>query len=55
MRTIRGCELTDAIKNVIDMDWIFKNPELIQIKNNRIMATNSGLLILDDIMQRMVK
>ena len=55
MRTIRGCELTDVIKNVIDMDWIFKNPELIQIKNNRIMATNSGLLILDDIMPRMVK
>ena len=55
MRTIRGCELTDAIKNVIDMDWVCQNPELIQMQNNHIVATKSGMLILDDIMLKLIK
>ena len=55
MRTVYGCELTDAIKNVIDMDWVHQNPELIKIQNNRIMTTKSGMLILDDIMLSLIK
>ena len=55
MRTVCGCELTDAIKNVIDMDWVHQNPELIKIQNNRIMTTKSGMLILDDIMLSLIK
>ena len=55
MRTIRGCQLTDDVKNVIDMNWINENPELVQIQDNRISATQSGILILDEIMINLVR
>ncbi len=54
LRTIRGCRLTDAVKKAIDIDWINKHPEYVQIKNNRICTTNLGLLILDDILTNIV-
>ena len=55
MRTKRGCQLTDDVKKTIDIDWIKSNPHLVQIKDNRIFATNDGTLILDDILVNMVK
>ena len=55
MRTKRGCQLTDAIKKAIDINWIYAHPELVQIQDNRICATDAGMLILDDILVNMVK
>ena len=55
MRTIRGCQLTDDVKNVIDMDWVNKNLTLVQISENRIAPTKQGMMILDDIIVKMVK
>lgn len=55
MRTMRGCQLTDDVKNVIDINWVNKNPELVQIQDNRISATKSGILILDEIMINLVR
>lgn len=55
MRTKRGCQLTDDVKKVIDINWINNHTDLIQIKDNRICATDNGLLILDDILVNMVK
>ena len=55
MRTLRGCRLTDTIKNVIDMDWVRKNQSLVQINVDRISATPQGMFILDDLMVKLVK
>ena len=55
MRTIRGCQLTDATKNVIDMDWARNNPGLVQINGERISATQQGMLILDEVVLELVK
>ena len=55
MRTKRGCQLTDDVKKAIDINWIEANPNLVQINNNRIFATDDGMLILDDILVNMVK
>lgn len=55
MRTLRGCRLTDAVKSVIDMDWVNQHPMYVQIKNNRISATSQGLLILDALMLKLVR
>ncbi len=55
MRTIRGCQLTEAVKNAIDIDWVKNNPNLVQIKDNRISATGQGLLILDEVIVNLVK
>lgn len=55
MRTIRGCNITPDVQQIINMDWILANSNLVQIKNNRIAATDNGMLILDDIIVKMVK
>lgn len=55
MRTMRGCRLTDDVKNVIDMDWVKSNSDLVQMDETRIRATNQGLLILDDVLVKLVK
>lgn len=55
IRTTRGCQLTDNVKKAIDINWINNNPNLVQIKDNRICTTNQGMLILDNILVNMVK
>ena len=55
MRTQHGCQLTQAIKNVIDMDWAQANTNLVQINGDRISATPQGMLILDELMIKLVK
>ena len=55
LRTIRGVELTDNAKDVINMDTVKNMPEFIQTKNNRMFVTNSGMLILDDILVKILR
>ena len=55
MRTKHGCQLTDDVKKAIDINWIEANPNLVQINNDRIFATDDGILILDEILVNMVK
>ena len=55
MRTKRGCQLTDTVKNIIDINWINNHSHLVQISNDRIRATDDGILVLDDILVNMVK
>ena len=55
MRTIRGCQLTESIKNVIDMEWVAQHPEYVKIQNNHISATSQGMLILDKIILEIIR
>ena len=54
MRTKRGCQLTEHVKNVINSDWIKSNPQLVQMNNERVWATDAGMMILDDLITKMV-
>lgn len=55
MRTIRGCRLTDDVKNVIDINWVNDNPELVTVHDNRIAPTERGMIVLDDVITKLVK
>lgn len=55
MRTLRGCELTDDVKSVIDITWINNHPELVQFCDGRVVATPQGMLVLDDTVEKMVR
>lgn len=55
IRTTRGCTLTDDIRNIIDEKWVENNPNLVKIDNNRIYATDNGILILDEITRNLIK
>ena len=48
-------QINDDIKNIIDIDWVNKHPELVQIQKDRICTTDAGMLILDDILVNIVR
>lgn len=55
LRTVRGVKLSADAFDVINMDFIKSHPELItNTADGRMAATNSGLLILDDLMVHLI-
>lgn len=55
LRTMHGVKMDDAVKNIIDIDFINSHNDLVQIHNNRLIATNTGILILDDLILHITK
>lgn len=55
LRTARGVLLDDTVKNIVDIDFINTHNDLIKIKDNRIIATGKGLLVLDDLTLNTIK
>lgn len=55
LRTVRGCQLTDDIKSVIDIEWVNSHPMLINIHNNCISVTKQGMLVLDDVILNLIR
>lgn len=55
LRTVRGCQLTDDIKSVIDIEWVSNHPTLVNMHNNCISATKQGMLVLDDVILNLIR
>jgi len=55
LRTMRGVKLTDDVKNQINMDWVNKHKDLVEINSEYLHTTNRGLLILDDLIVDLIK
>ncbi|MBN1324880.1 MAG: radical SAM family heme chaperone HemW [Alphaproteobacteria bacterium] len=55
MRTIIGVNITPDINKIINFDFIKNNPDLVLIKSNRILTTEKGMLILDDLLINLIK
>lgn len=55
MRTVRGVELSDDVRALINFDWVNKHKNLVVEKNNYLYATQSGLLILDNLLLDLIK
>jgi hypothetical protein len=55
LRTVRGCQLTDDVKNVIDIEWVNGHPMLVNIHNNCISVTKQGMLVLDDVILNLIR
>lgn len=55
MRTTRGVNLTDDVKKVINIDNINSVADFVKITNNRMHATERGMLILDDILVKIIR
>lgn len=50
MRTVRGVQLKDDVKNIINWDFVNKNSDLFIKTSNRLSASKKGILILDDLL-----
>jgi len=55
LRTTNGVYLDSDVRAVIDLTYCEKNPELLSVVNDRIIATEKGLLILDNLLLDLVK
>ncbi len=47
MRTMRGVKLTPDVVAALDMDWVAAHPTLARICDDRLCATDAGILTLD--------
>lgn len=56
MRTRRGVLLDGMTKKIIDIEFAKSNSDMIEFRpGNRIRATDAGILILDNLIERLVK
>ena len=55
MRTIRGVNLSEDVKNKLNFDWINSHKDLVEINSEYLHTTDKGLLILDDIIVDIIK
>lgn len=55
MRTMRGVELTDDVKNMINFDWINTHKNLVETNGKYLHTTTQGLLVLDYLMTDLIK
>ncbi len=56
LRQIRGVKLDSNIKKIINFDFVNNNPELLKlISENRLAATEKGMLILEDLLLNLTR
>lgn len=56
LRTIRGVQITDDIRDIINWDYVQNHPELLELSaDNKMRATANGMLILNDLLVNLVK
>ena len=55
MRTMRGVALAKDVKNVLNLEYATAHPEFITFADNRMRATDAGLMILDDLLTDLIK
>ena len=56
MRTRRGVFVDDSVKKIIDIEFAKSNSDMIEFRpGNRIRATDAGILVLDNLIERLVK
>ncbi len=55
IRTTRGVFLDNAIKQITDLEFAKSHSDVLMFSGERIHATDSGMLILDDIIEKLVK
>lgn len=55
MRTMHGVLLANDVKNVLNMEYINNHQELVTIADNRMRATDDGLMILDELLVNLIK
>jgi len=55
MRTVRGLELSDDVKKLINFDWVQTHNDLVDVRDKYLYATPRGFLILDNIILELIK
>ena len=55
MRTMRGVCVDNNIKKILNIEFAKSHPDMIMFSNDRMIATKAGILVLDDLIEKLVK
>ena len=55
MRTVRGVRLDSDIKKIINLEFAKSHPDMLVLNGDRISATNAGMMVLDNLTEKLVK
>lgn len=55
MRTIRGVRVDDSVKKILNIKFAKSHPDMVMFSGNRIVATKAGILVLDNLIEQLVK
>jgi len=54
LRTKRGVRIDSDIKKIINLEFAKSSPDMIMCHSDRISATDAGMLVLDDLIEKLV-
>lgn len=54
MRTARGVQIDDAIKKILNLEFAKSHSNMIMFRDNRMVATDAGILVLDNLIEKLV-
>lgn len=55
MRTTRGVYIDNEVKKILNLEFAKTHPDMLTLSNDRIAATSNGILVLDDLIEKLVK
>ena len=55
MRTMRGFRIDDTVRKILNIEFAKSHPDMVMFSGDRIAATNAGILVLDDLIEKLVK
>lgn len=55
MRTMRGVRIDSDTEKILNMEFAKSHPDMVRFSGDRIIATDAGILVLDDLIQNLVK
>ncbi len=55
MRTMRGVRIDSDIEKILNMEFAKTHPDMIRFSGDRIIATDMGMLVLDNLIENLVK
>lgn len=55
MRTMRGVHTDSDVKKILNLEFANSHPDMIMFHGDRISATDSGILVLDNLIENLVK
>ncbi len=55
MRTTRGTRIDSDIEKILNLEFAKSHPDMLVFHGDRISTTDSGILVLDDLIEKLVK
>ena len=55
MRTMRGVRLDTSVEKILNLEFAKSHPDMLMFSGDRIRATDAGILVLDNLIEKLVK